>query len=244
MRELSQIEASCDHLAIWRKWTFDLGQNMVGVVRLKLTAPAGTVDHPPARRNGNRSTAHDLHGEPARRLARDTYICKGGGEEIWQPKFTFHGFRYVELTGLALGTDAGFRNWHRARHRHAGGGPVGDFGPADQPKAAIKHRLGPAGNYLSVPTDCPQRDERYGWMGSAQTFIRTATYNASVAAFSTKWMVDVNDSQVSGAYPGHRAVAIPPAWARPRGATRGVICPWTIYQMYGDKRILEKCSHS
>jgi alpha-L-rhamnosidase len=100
------------------------------------------------------------------------------------------------------------------------------------------------GNYLAVPTDCPQRDERMGWMGDAQVFIRTATYNGEVAAFFTKWLVDVDDAQhPDGAFtdvcpsPSGRGHGNPgvPAWA-----DAGVICPWTIYLMYGDKRILEQ----
>ena len=102
------------------------------------------------------------------------------------------------------------------------------------------------GNYLSVPTDCPQRDERMGWMGDAEVFIRTATYNGDVAAFFTKWLVDVDDAQTPvGAFTnvspnppaghgGHESGGAP-AWA-----DAGVICPWTIYLMYGDKRILQQ----
>ena len=90
---------------------------------------------------------------------------------------------------------------------------------------------GQRGNYLSVPTDCPQRDERLGWMGDAQVFIRTATYNADVAAFFTKWLVDVDDGQSpAGAFSDvspntSRDVGGVPAWG-----DAGVICPWTIYR--------------
>ena len=99
---------------------------------------------------------------------------------------------------------------------------------------------GQRGNYLSIPTDCPQRDERLGWMGDAQVFVRTATMNADVAAFFTKWLVDVDDGQSpDGAFsdvnPNTMGCGSVPAWA-----DAGVICPWTIYQVYGDRRILER----
>ena len=96
-----------------------------------------------------------------------------------------------------------------------------------------------AATIISIPTDCPQRDERLGWMGDAQVFIRTATYNADVAAFFTKWLVDVDDGQsAEGAFgdvsPNTDGRGGAPAWG-----DAGVICPWTIYESYGDKRILE-----
>ena len=99
---------------------------------------------------------------------------------------------------------------------------------------------GQRGNFLSIPTDCPQRDERLGWMGDAQVFVRTATYNADIAAFFSKWLVDVDDGQTpAGAFadvsPNTMGVSNVPAWA-----DAGVICPWTIYQIYGDRRILER----
>ena len=172
-------------------------------------------------------------------LSVDTYICKGGGNEVWQPKFTFHGFRYVEITGLAakpslddvtgivIGTDIP---------------RVGRFECSDPRINQLQSNIwwSQRGNYLSIPTDCPQRDERLGWMGDAQVFIRTATYNADVAAFFTKWLVDVDDGQsADGAFsdvnPNTMDGRGVPGWA-----DAGVICPWTIYLAYGDKQILEK----
>ncbi len=95
---------------------------------------------------------------------------------------------------------------------------------------------GQRGNYVSVPTDCPQRDERLGWMGDAEVFVRTATYNSDVAAFFTKWLVDVDDGQsAAGSFsdvnPNTMGSGSVPAWG-----DAGVICPWTIYEIYGDKR--------
>jgi alpha-L-rhamnosidase len=96
-------------------------------------------------------------------------------------------------------------------------------------------------NFIEVPTDCPQRDERLGWTGDAQIFIRTATYNMDVAAFFTKWLVDLEDAQnQNGAFPdvAPRKVAMGDGVAAWGDA--GVICPWTIYKAYGDKRVIEK----
>jgi alpha-L-rhamnosidase len=220
------------------RWTFDLGQNMVGVVRLQISEPSGTqitLHHAEMLNPDGTVYTTNLRGAPS----VDVYTCKGGGTEIWQPHFTFHGFRYVELTdlhgkpgmdavtGVVLGSDTP---------------RTGAFSCSDPRINQLMSNIqwGQRGNYLSVPTDCPQRDERLGWMGDAEVFVKTATYNADVAAFFSKWLVDVDDAQTSdGAYtdvsPARGTGAGTPAWG-----DAGVICPWTIYQAYGDKRILEK----
>ncbi len=228
------------------KWTFDLGQNMVGVVRLKVAAPAGTkltLRHAEMLNKDGTLYTTNLRGAPS----VDTYVCKGSSDyvtkdsdvEVWQPTFAFHGFRYVELTGLPgkPGADA------------VTGIVLGSDTPRTGEFACSDHRInqlysnicwGQRGNYLSIPTDCPQRDERLGWMGDAQVFVRTAAMNADVAAFFTKWLVDVDDGQTpDGAFsdvnPNTMGCGSVPAWA-----DAGVICPWTIYQVYGDTRILER----
>ncbi len=218
-------------------WTFDLGQNMVGVVRLKVAAPTGTmvtIRHAEMLNKDGTIYTTNLRGAPS----IDHYTTRTAGAEVWQPKFTFHGFRYVELTGLkskpsldavtgiVLGSDTP---------------QAGSFACSDPRINQLQSNIkwGQRGNYLSVPTDCPQRDERMGWMGDAEVFVRTATCNADVSAFFTKWLVDVDDAQTpEGAYsdisPSYGGGGTP-AWA-----DAGVICPWTIYQATGDKRILEK----
>jgi alpha-L-rhamnosidase len=220
------------------RWVFDLGQNMVGVVRLKVSAPAGsrvTLRHAEMLNPDGTIYTTNLRGAPS----VDHYVCRGGGTEVWQPQFTFHGFRYVELsglfkapelgavTGVVLGSD---NRW------------AGSFACSDERLNQLQSNIqwGQRGNYLSVPTDCPQRDERLGWMGDAQVFVRTACYNADVASFFSKWLVDVDDGQTaagsfSDVVPNTMNCDSVPAWG-----DAGVICPWTIYETYGDRRILEQ----
>jgi alpha-L-rhamnosidase len=220
------------------QWTYDLGQNIVGVVRLKIAAPRGTkVTLRHAEMLNPDGTLYTTNLRAASSV--DTYVCKGTAEEIWQPTFAFHGFRYVELTGLpgkplpdavtgiVLGTDLP---------------QTGEFACSDPRINQLQSNIwwGQRGNYLSIPTDCPQRDERLGWMGDAQVFVRTAAMNADVAPFFTKWLVDVDDGQTAdGAFsdvnPNTMGCGSVPAWA-----DAGVICPWTIYQIYGDRRILQR----
>jgi alpha-L-rhamnosidase len=219
-------------------WIYDLGQNMVGVVRLKVSDPAGariTLRHAEMLNPDGSLYTTNLRGASS----IDQYVCKGDGVEVWQPRFTFHGFRYVEITGLTgrpkrdavtgivIGTDTP---------------RTGEFACSDARLNQLQSNIqwGQRGNYISVPTDCPQRDERLGWMGDAEVFIRTAAYNADVAAFFTKWLVDVDDGQSpAGAFSNvspntSRDVGGVPAWG-----DAGVICPWTIFEMYGDRRVLE-----
>lgn len=238
VRELAELKPKSMKETAPGHWAYDLGQNMVGVVRLKTSAPAGTkitLRHAEMLNPSGEIYTANLRGAPS----VDEYICKGDGVEIWQPRFTFHGFRYVELSGLtnAPGFDAvtGIVIGTDTRR-------TGEFACSDPRLNQLQSNIqwGQRGNYLSVPTDCPQRDERLGWMGDAEVFVRTATYNADVAAFFSKWLVDVDDGQSpEGAYgdvsPNTMGGKGTPAWA-----DAGVICPWTIYQAYGDKRILQQ----
>jgi alpha-L-rhamnosidase len=222
-------------------YVFDLGQNMVGWVRLKVKG-----QKPGTRITLRHSEMLNPDGTPyliALRGARamDTYVAKGGdGEETWEPKFTFHGFRYVEVKGLegkpSLDAITGVVV-HTAIPR------TGEFACSDDRVNQLFHNIiwGQKGNYLEVPTDCPQRDERLGWTGDAQFFIPTGAYNFDVAAFFTKWLVDLDtdaqhpDGGFADVAPnllgGHGNVA----WG-----DAGVICPYVIYKVYGDTRIIER----
>ena len=237
VRKICEIPAKAITEPTHACWTFDFGQNMVGYVRLKVSAPAGTkLTLRYAEVLNPDGTLYVKNLRSATSI--DTYICKGGGVETFVPHFTFHGFRYVELTGLAA--------------KPALDALTGIVISSDTPRAGefacsdprvnqlySNIRWGQRGNYLSIPTDCPQRDERLGWMGDAQVFVRTATYNSDVAAFFSKWLVDVDDAQRNGAFtdisPGTGCGDGTPAWA-----DAGVICPWTIYHVYGDTNLLEQ----
>jgi alpha-L-rhamnosidase len=239
VRELRELKSKKETEPKPGWWTYDLGQNMVGVVRLKISAPAGTevmLRHAEMLKEDGTVYTNNLRGAPS----VDRYICKGTGMEIWQPRFTFHGFRYVEVSGLP--TDPG-TNSVTGIVIGTATPQTGQFVCSDPRVSQLESNIqwGQRGNYLSVPTDCPQRDERMGWMGDAEVFVGTATYNADVAAFFSKWLVDVDDGQATnGAFSdvspndslGHTGA---PGWG-----DAGVICPWSIYQAYGDKRILEE----
>ncbi len=215
---------------------FDLGQNMVGWVRLKVEGPAGTrvtIRHAEMLNPDGRLYTKNL------RLARatDSYILSGKGIEVWEPRFTFHGFRYVEVTGYpgtpTLDSITGIVV-------HADLDRTGTFKCSNSMVNRLYSNLlwSQRGNYLEVPTDCPQRDERLGWSGDAQVFVRTATYNYDVASFFTKWLVDVEDAQrADGAFtdiaPDLGLGAGTPGWG-----DAGIICTYTIYRMYGDTHIV------
>ncbi len=220
-------------------FVFDLGQNFAGFARLKAEGPAGTkVVLRFAEMLNPDGTIYTTNLRGARAI--DTYILKGQGKEVWQPHFTFHGFRYVEVTGYP----------GRPSKDAITGIAINSKVPLEgqfECSSPMVNRLyqnivwTQRANYISVPTDCPQRDERLGWTGDAETFVRAATYNADVAAFFTKWLVDLEDAQgPAGDFPDV-APKIPttgggcPAWA-----DAGTICPWTIYQVYNDKRLLAK----
>ncbi len=222
-------------------WTFDLGQNMVGWARLTASAPAGTtVTLRFAEILNPDGTIYTTNLRAAK--CTDRYTFKGGGEETWEPRFTFHGFRYVELTGLpggpALVAVTG-------RVVTSDTPPTGTFECSNPMLNRLQKNIvwGQRGNFLSIPTDCPQRDERLGWMGDAQIFVRTACFNMDVAAFFTKWLRDVEDAQSpDGAFAdiSPRLTGILPMDGAPAWGDAGVICPWVIYERYDDTRVLEE----
>jgi len=220
-------------------YVFDMGQNFAGWVRLKVRGKPGTkVVLRFAEMLNPDGTIYTENLREAR--CTDTYVLKGSGEETWEPRFTFHGFRYVELTGYpgkpGLGAITGVV-------LHSDTPPAGAF-ECSSPMVNQLYRnivWSQRGNFIEIPTDCPQRDERLGWTGDAQIFIRTATYNMDVAAFFTKWLVDLKDAQTKeGAFPDVAPHKVAMGSGVPAWGDAGVICPWTIYQVYGDKRVLEK----
>ena len=218
-------------------YVFDLGQNFSGWIRLKVRGNAGDkVVMRFAEMLNADGTVYTENLRSAR--ATDTYILKGGAEEVWEPRFTFHGFRYVQITGLS-GKPSPEMVTGMVVHSDA---PMTSSFECSNPMLNQLHQnivWGQRSNYLEVPTDCPQRDERLGWTGDTQVFIRSGCYNQDVASFFTKWIVDLMDTQNSEGTFGQQAPVFhghgSPAWA-----DAGVICPWTIYRVYGDLRLIEQ----
>ncbi len=223
------------------KRVFDLGQNMVGWVRLTVRAKAGAAFYLRHAEildaNGDLYTAN-LRGA----RATDAYTCRGDGEETWEPRFTFHGFRYVEVSGPPEFIDSAAVTGIVVMSETP---PTGEFDCSDPLINQLQRNIqwGQRGNFLEIPTDCPQRDERLGWTGDAQVFARTAAFNMDVAAFFNKWAADVADAQTAeGTIPP--ICPVPPGMGGgdggPAWADAAVICPWTIHLCYGDTRIIEE----
>jgi alpha-L-rhamnosidase len=223
------------------RWIFDMGQNMVGWAQLRVRGEKGTTI---AVRFAEALNPDGTLYTENLRTARSTdyYTLKGDGEELWEPLFTFHGFRYVELLGFpGVPTEEAVTGIVI----HSEMPSIGTFECSDPSINRLQHNIvwGQKGNFVDVPTDCPQRDERLGWTGDAQVFIRTAAFNRNVAGFFTKWTRDLEDAQYpNGAYPS--VAPNLPAWSigegGPAWADAGVICPWTVYRCYGDRRLLEE----
>jgi alpha-L-rhamnosidase len=221
----------------------DFGQNLVGWVRVEVSGRAGRKV---VIRHGEMLNADGTVYTENLRSARatDVYLTKGG-RETFEPRFTFHGFRYASLTGL---DGAPAPDSLVAVVVHNDLPETGAFASSDDLVNRIFANTlwGQRGNYLEVPTDCPQRDERLGWMGDAQVFARTAAYNMDVAAFLTKWLVDVRDAQLPEGAFSNISPRLPdePRPGAPGWGDAGVIVPWTLYRQYGDVRVLERSYES
>lgn len=217
----------------------DMGQNMVGWIRFTVEAPAGTevvLHHAEVLdREGN-----FYIGNLRKAKQTVTYISKGTGEETYEPYFTFQGFRYVRVTGIPADQLEGRFTGIVV---HTDMTPTGSFHTSNELLNQLQSNIvwGQKGNFVDVPTDCPQRDERLGWTGDAQVFIRTAAFNMNVAPFFTKWLKDLEADQLpDGGVPfviPH--VLNPNSHSSAAWGDAAVICPWTIYMCYGDARILE-----
>lgn len=217
----------------------DMGQNMVGWVRLKVQGNAGTtitLRHAEVLDKQGNFYTENL------RAAKQTvkYIMKGGGPETYEPHFSFQGFRFVavdgypgtltpeSLTGVVI---------------HSELRPASQFETSKGLINQLQHNIlwGQKGNFLDIPTDCPQRDERLGWTGDAQVFARTAAFNTDTAAFYTKWLKDLAADQFESGSVPHVVPNVlgPNAGGSAAWADAAVIIPWIMYLCYGDARILE-----
>ncbi|MFI5133784.1 MAG: family 78 glycoside hydrolase catalytic domain [Chitinophagales bacterium] len=217
----------------------DFGQNLVGWVMLKVRGKAGDtiiIKHAEVLdKKGNFYTDNLRIAK-----ATSTYILRGDGEEYFEPHFTYYGFRYIKIEGIngdlkpedftavALYTDMK---------------KTGSYNTSNSFINQLQHNIqwGQKGNFLDVPTDCPQRDERLGWTGDAEVFSRTAAFNMGVNNFFSKWLKDVAADQ----FPDGRIPHVIPNVLGPNaGGSTGwadvaTIIPWNMYLAYGDKKILE-----
>ncbi len=221
-------------------YLFDMGQNMVGTERLRVRGPRGTRVQlrfgEVLRPNGQ------LYAENMRTAVEsDVYTLRGGREEIFVPHFTYHGYRYVELTGYpgkpSLDTVAGL-----VFHTAAPFTIKFETGNPTVQQLWNNILWGQRGNFVSIPTDCPQRDERLGWMGDAQVFWRTASYNMNLSSFSGKFDADMRVAQSAE---GNFSDITPrvgtvvgdgsPGWA-----DAGVIIPFVAWTQFGDRRLVRE----
>lgn len=216
----------------------DFGQNLAGWVRLKAHGPQARVVE--VRHGEMLNPDGTLYVENLRTARQtDSYVTTGG-ENVLEPRFTFHGFRYAEISGLD-GTSG--PEDISACVVHSDIARTGYFDCSSKLVNRLYSNIdwSQRANFINVPTDCPQRDERLGWLGDAQIFARTAAYNRDVAAFFSKWLDDVADAQLSSGAFSDFAPRMGYDWAgAPAWADAGVIVPWTMYKMYGDKGVLER----
>jgi alpha-L-rhamnosidase len=218
----------------------DFGQNIVGRLRIRVSGPAGTtvtLRHAEVLEDG------ELGTRPLRRAAAtDTYTLRGDGVEVWEPRFTFHGFRYAQIEGwpgpfdpsavtaVVLHSDMRRTGWFESSHD-------------------LLNRLhdnvvwGMRGNFLSLPTDCPQRDERLGWTGDIQVFTPTAGYLYDCDAFLTSWLEDLRAEQV--ALNGIVPFVVPnvlsgPATAAAAWGDAATVVPLVLHERFNDLAVVRQ----
>ncbi|QHW32791.1 family 78 glycoside hydrolase catalytic domain [Paenibacillus rhizovicinus] len=229
----------------------DMGQNMVGRIRMTLDVPAGTtltLKHAEVLDKDGNFYIGNL------RSAKQTivYTASGVSGETYAPTFTFMGFRYLSIEGLPDGQADRLMESVVGEVIHSDMAPTGEFDCSSDMVNQLQRNIlwGQRGNFVDVPTDCPQRDERLGWTGDAQVFVRTAAFNYDVANFFTKWLRDLKaDQNPNGGVPFvipnalNESATPPPQEEIPSSAAWGdaaVIVPWTMYLCYGDVRLLSQ----
>lgn len=217
----------------------DFGQNLVGWVLLKIKGRAGdtvTINHAEVLdKDGN------FYTENLRNAKQENRYVLSGNRDVLEPHFTFQGFRYIRIKGYSGKLDSATVN---AIAVYSDMAPTGTFHTSNPLLNQLQHNIqwGQKGNFVDVPTDCPQRDERLGWTGDAQVFFKTAAYNMDVAAFFDKWLHDLKvDQHQSGNVP----VVIPDVRTIKNAGSAGwgdvaTIIPWDFYNAYGDQALLAR----
>jgi alpha-L-rhamnosidase len=222
----------------------DFGQNLVGWVRFTVEGPDGavvTLKHAEVLEDGELGTRPLRNAE-----ATDRYTVRAGGPETWEPSFTFHGFRYVEVDGWpAAEVDP---RAFTAIVIHSDLERTGTFSCSNELLERLHENIvwGMRGNFVDVPTDCPQRDERLGWTGDLQVFAPTATFLYDVAGLLSDWLDDLRAEQLaSGAVP----LVVPApriggmlgtGFAAAAWGDAATFLPWTLYERYGDTELLAR----
>jgi len=217
----------------------DFGQNLVGLVSMKVSGKAGDkviLSHAEVLDKEGNFYTENLRAAKA----QDTYILKGGGEEVYEPHFTWHGFRYLRVEGYPGEIKP---ESFKAIVLYSDMELTGTFSTSNELINQLQHNIqwGQKGNFLDVPTDCPQRDERLGWTGDAQVFARTAAFNMNVNNFFSKWLLDLEADQVEGKVPYVVPNVLGEGAVNSAGwADAATIIPWNMYLVYGDKQLLAR----
>ncbi|MEO3887215.1 family 78 glycoside hydrolase catalytic domain [Nonomuraea sp. B5E05] len=245
-----RVHEELEPVAVWERspgrWIADFGQNLVGWVRL--TGRAGR-DRPVVLRHAevldHEGGPHLANLRSAR--AMDEFLPSGDGTETFEPRFTFHGFRYVEVSGLRAAPER-----ITARVAHAAMEPAGEFTCSDERLDRLQRNIvwGQRGNFLAVPTDCPQRDERLGWTGDIWAFAPTALFNYDVARFLRSWLDDVvaaqgDDGAVTHVVPdvlsGRGLSPAAKEAGSPGWGDALVMLPWALHRLRGDTGVVAAC---
>jgi len=222
------------------KFVFDLGQNMVGVAEVNIPVKKNQkVTIRFAEMLQQDGTLYTANYRSAR--STDNYIPKADGIINWKPKFTFHGFRYVELSGFDASTTPE-KDWVTGIVQYSDFEQTGSFTSSSEKLNKLQSNIvwGLHGNFFDIPTDCPQRDERMGWTGDAQVFAPTSIFNSNVRAFWASWLQSVRENQyadggIPNVIPNNRGKNSSSGWA-----DAATVIPWEIYVRTGDKSILEE----
>ncbi len=215
----------------------DFGQNLVGWIQMKVAGKAGdeiSITHTEVLDKDGNVYLESLRSAKQ----KNTFILKGEGVEEFEPHFTWQGFRYIKVEGYP--GELKPENF-TATALYSDMEQTGSFVCSDELVNQLQHNIqwGQRGNFLDVPTDCPQRDERLGWTGDAQAFARTATFNFRVHSFFDKWLKDVAADQYdNGGVPFVVPDVLRNGQVSPGWADVATIAPWTMYLAYGDKDLL------
>ncbi|MBW1644525.1 MAG: family 78 glycoside hydrolase catalytic domain, partial [Deltaproteobacteria bacterium] len=221
-------------------YVFNMGQNFAGYARIKIRGQRGTrIVLRYAEMLNKDGSVMTENLRDAR--ATDTYYLKGDDSgETWQPRFTYHGFQYVEVSGLTREPDL---NTVTGIVLHSSLAKSGSFECSSDLVNHLYRNIvwTQRSNFFDIPTDCPQRDERLGWSGDAQIYARSAAYNMDIAAFMSKWLIALEDDQrPSGAFPDFAPMPFLQFEPSPGWMDAGVICTYILYKVYGDTRIIKK----